>query len=468
MSICEWITNTTWISSAFAEGVSLQEAVMSSVFPKEVLAAVGVGYLLYQGVKYIRRPPRHVLPNGDCYEGYLVNGLPEGKGKYTYSRGSCYEGDFVNGKKEGKGKYTYSDGDCYEGNFVNDKMQGKGKYTYFSGSCYEGDWVNDKMQGKGKYTYSDGDCYEGDWVNGKMQGKGKYTYSDGACYEGDFVNDKKEGKGKYTYSDEGCFEGMWLNDEMVSSGIDHLGDDLFFDLLCGSHQSAPPNGYCLGVVLDYLQKNGYEEMAASLREARRYSIMNPEEIERESHVFFRELTHERKSKLICYGSQNHAMMLNLVPNVDPGFIICEIFNSGAGLEKYHEKKWDYSKEKPRRKYKTLLQVKVPVERWTPELIQIFLSPGDIEDENKAYGHILNFPGAEILSSSSSSWQTAQKGPDCSLQCFIKGLFEHKMPEPERLRRQMKKDCRQAHIEKEQFSILMDMQLWEREEYTEES
>ncbi len=462
MSICEWITNTTWISSALAEGFSSDEAVMSSVFPKEVLVAVGVGYLLYQGVKYIRRPPRHVLSNGDCYEGYAVNGKREGKGKYTYSNGSCYEGDFVNGKQEGKGKYTYSSGSCYEGDWVNGKQEGKGKYTNSDGACYEGDWVNGKEEGKGKYTYSDGDCYEGDWVNGKEEGKGKYTYSDGACYEGDWVNGKMQGKGKYTSSDGACFEGMWLNGEMVSSGIDHLGDDLFFDLLCGFHQSAPPNGYCLGVVLDYLQKNGYEEMAASLREARRYSIMNPEEIERESHVICRELKHERKSKLICYGYHKHAMLLNLVPDVVSGFIICEIFNSGEGLGKYHEKKWDYSKEKPRMKYKTILQVKVPVERFTPQLIQIFLSSGDIEDENEAYGHILNLPGAEVLPSSSSSWQTEQKGNDCSLQCFIKGLFEHKMPEPERLRRQMKEDCRQAHIEKKQLSFFMDRQLSEQE------
>jgi hypothetical protein len=35
------------------------------------------------------------------YEGYFVNGLPEGIGKFTWSNREIYDGDWFNGLKHG-------------------------------------------------------------------------------------------------------------------------------------------------------------------------------------------------------------------------------------------------------------------------------------------------------------------------------------------------------------------------------
>jgi hypothetical protein len=236
------------------------------------------------------------------------------------------------------------------------------------------------------------------------------------------------------------------------SNIDNLGDELFYDLLCGTHQMSPPTGYCLGIVLDYLQKKGYKEISDSLREVRRYLIMSPEEIKNESKTIYRELKCDKKTKLMCYGSEEHDIGLKLVSGSYPGFILCEIFNSGEGLGIYHKRKKDFNKAKPRTKYKTMLQVKVPVKNLTPEWIESLLSYKQILNINEAYEHILNFPDAEILPFDSSHWQTAQKGNDCSLQWFLKVYCEHKMEDPKGMRKQLKEDCRKARAARMNLAV----------------
>lgn len=44
----------------------------------------------------------------DFYVGMFKNGLPDGKGKYTYKNGNAYSGKWSNGLKNGKGKFKYS------------------------------------------------------------------------------------------------------------------------------------------------------------------------------------------------------------------------------------------------------------------------------------------------------------------------------------------------------------------------
>jgi len=48
-----------------------------------------------------------VATGQDKYEGEFKNGLPFGKGKYTWANGDVYEGNWREGKKEGDGKLTY-------------------------------------------------------------------------------------------------------------------------------------------------------------------------------------------------------------------------------------------------------------------------------------------------------------------------------------------------------------------------
>jgi len=53
-----------------------------------------------------------IFKDGRVYEGETKNGIPQGKGKMTWTDEDgdkdVYEGDWVNGKKHGKGKYTWA------------------------------------------------------------------------------------------------------------------------------------------------------------------------------------------------------------------------------------------------------------------------------------------------------------------------------------------------------------------------
>lgn len=44
----------------------------------------------------------------DTYSGEFKNGLPDGKGKYTYKNGNTFTGYFKNGLKNGKGIFNYT------------------------------------------------------------------------------------------------------------------------------------------------------------------------------------------------------------------------------------------------------------------------------------------------------------------------------------------------------------------------
>ncbi len=51
----------------------------------------------------------------------------------TFKLGSRYEGYKLNGMRHGPGKFFYQDGGMYDGNWVKNKMQGYGKLYYQSG-----------------------------------------------------------------------------------------------------------------------------------------------------------------------------------------------------------------------------------------------------------------------------------------------------------------------------------------------
>jgi hypothetical protein len=52
---------------------------------------------------------RGVAQGMDKYYGQFNDGLPDGKGTYTWADGTYYEGQWKNGLKEGKGKMVYKD-----------------------------------------------------------------------------------------------------------------------------------------------------------------------------------------------------------------------------------------------------------------------------------------------------------------------------------------------------------------------
>ena len=60
-----------------------------------------------------------IFKNGNIYEGDIVNGIPQGKGKMIFVDGSIHEGNIADGKFFGKGTFINPNGKIYECNYVN-------------------------------------------------------------------------------------------------------------------------------------------------------------------------------------------------------------------------------------------------------------------------------------------------------------------------------------------------------------
>jgi hypothetical protein len=147
---------------------------------------------------------KKVYENGDYYIGEMLNNIPNGKGiKYNKYGSIIYEGEIINGKAEGKGKLNYQNGYYYVGQWSNDKKNGKGiLYDKNGNIIYDGNFVNGKFQGEGKGICNNGDYYIGQWFNGLKHGKGILYYNNGNVkYDGDFESDKFQGDGKYIDKD---------------------------------------------------------------------------------------------------------------------------------------------------------------------------------------------------------------------------------------------------------------------------
>lgn len=80
---------------------------------------------------------------------------------YKYKDGTLYQGEVVNGKKQGKGKLTSLDATLYEGQFENDKIKGEGVLLLPDGlTVYRGNFEGEKFHGKG-VLYNSRFKYEG-------------------------------------------------------------------------------------------------------------------------------------------------------------------------------------------------------------------------------------------------------------------------------------------------------------------
>merc|ERR1711874_941158 len=169
------------------------------------------------------------------YEGEVNKAkVPEGAGVFSY-RGDdehgrmTYDGDWKNKAAHGYGVMKWQNGDRYEGDWVEGLRQGKGKYTCkASGGKYEGDYKDDKKEGEGKYNWNNGDWYEGQWKSGLRHGKGLYVWKEKnenseeieeiGRYEGDWLDGIKEGTGKFTYANGDVFTGPYVGGNRHGQG----------------------------------------------------------------------------------------------------------------------------------------------------------------------------------------------------------------------------------------------------------
>ena len=109
-----------------------------------------------------------VWPNGDTYEGQMLQEQMHGRGIFTSSQGYVYTGEFRYGKPNGLGKLVYDNGDRYEGSFLDDMLHGQGKYNYANGDRYQGEFQNDLPHGQGIYILTNGSIYSGTWEQGGL------------------------------------------------------------------------------------------------------------------------------------------------------------------------------------------------------------------------------------------------------------------------------------------------------------
>eukprot|EP00984_Skeletonema_dohrnii_P026955 scaffold16385_cov73-Skeletonema_dohrnii-CCMP3373.AAC.2 len=129
--------------------------------------------------------------------------------KITYN-GLVYDGDVVDGKPNGRGKMIYLGGDVYEGEWKNGCLNGQGTYNWNDGRSYKGEWKDGKRHGKGTFKRSDGSMeYDGEWRNHWRNGAGTFNYSNGDVYIGTFRSNKPNGKGVMTYADKSVYDGEW-------------------------------------------------------------------------------------------------------------------------------------------------------------------------------------------------------------------------------------------------------------------
>ena len=203
--------------------------------------------------------------NGDVFDGQMLEGKRNGKGRMVWASGQTYDGDWRDDVAVGEGAMAFVNGDRYQGQ-VRDGMpagprpeavrqrrhlrgpvrqrhcrrrrratrekdgsrytgqwksgikQGRGKSVWATGQSYDGDWVADKPEGKGIITFANGDRYEGQVSNGLPQGKGVKIFASQDRYEGGFAQGEAQGEGAYRWKNGDVYAGSWQKGKKVGTG----------------------------------------------------------------------------------------------------------------------------------------------------------------------------------------------------------------------------------------------------------
>jgi tetratricopeptide (TPR) repeat protein len=121
--------------------------------------------------------------SGSVYEGTVVAGKPDGKGKWSRPTGSYYEGDFVHGLPSGHGKLVSERGVAYEGEFAAGMARGTGRISFPAGGrmvSYEGGVADAAPDGAGVLVTKDGRL-DATFVKGEAHGDGVFVPARGTA-----------------------------------------------------------------------------------------------------------------------------------------------------------------------------------------------------------------------------------------------------------------------------------------------
>ncbi|KAK1632787.1 hypothetical protein QYE76_007102 [Lolium multiflorum] len=105
------------------------------------------------------------------YRGRCQEGVPEGKGRLTYTDGSFYDGLWRYGKRSGLGTLYYSNGDVFHGTWRDGLIHGKGWYYFHSGDRWFANFWKGKANGEGRFYAKDGSILFGHFQNGWRHGE---------------------------------------------------------------------------------------------------------------------------------------------------------------------------------------------------------------------------------------------------------------------------------------------------------
>lgn len=159
------------------------------------------------------------------YEGFFVNGLFEGQGKFYYpNRNAKYKGKFKKGLLDGHGTHYSKDGYfLYSGDYVQNQKTGIGIcYSIVSKDdklksikSYVGELKEGLYNGEGElYNYDEKLIYKGGFLAGTCHTEGQiYNKSGDVVYEGEFAFGKKNGKGTEYYNENKivAYDGYFKN-----------------------------------------------------------------------------------------------------------------------------------------------------------------------------------------------------------------------------------------------------------------
>ncbi|MGH8120926.1 MAG: C13 family peptidase [Gammaproteobacteria bacterium] len=162
--------------------------------------------------------PVAVLPDGARYEGDMMNGVIEGKGRMLWPGGDRYTGSFRNGRFQGQGRFEFAGGDVYEGEFTDGAMTGTGTMHYADGIRYTGAMKYGRADGKGTLVSRDS-RYEGEFRSNRYEGTGKLTDKDGNVYTGAFRDGRFHGSGEFVTRDDRNYKGEFVDGEFTGEGV---------------------------------------------------------------------------------------------------------------------------------------------------------------------------------------------------------------------------------------------------------
>ncbi len=112
------------------------------------------------------------------YEGALLNGLPNGRGRMEVRSGEILEGTFRDGVLEGQGVRIAADGSRYEGAFRAGVASGEGRLALRTGEIHVGQFANGLRHGQGRTILPGGTSYVSDWSMGKELGNRRNMVAD--------------------------------------------------------------------------------------------------------------------------------------------------------------------------------------------------------------------------------------------------------------------------------------------------